>query len=213
MVLARVLGTGKAMTVESTKALLGFMTERIRQETPPLQSDNIMPPIEIDKSEYIVVEVEEEPSRKQSGSGKAPFVIEPVKPVPAVPRASSRRAAQAPVRAQKYANRVAVQQQETIPQAPVQEAAAKVDAPAGSDASPAPKEREAVPAVRVQVEEPAPEAKAVPDVPPAPEATAAVVENAPLVETQPASAVNVAEDQDFPEPVTATSSPGTRGGG
>ncbi len=213
MVLARVLGTGKAMTVESTKALLGFMTERIRQETPPLQSDNIMPPIEIDKSEYIVVEVEEEPSRKQSGSGKAPFVIEPVKPVPAVPRASSRRAAQAPVRAQKYANRVAVQQQETIPQAAVQEAAAKVDAPAGSDASPAPKERKAVPAGRVQVEEPAPEAKAVPDVPPAPEATAAVVENAPPVETQPASAVNVAEDQDFPEPVAATSSPGTRGGG
>lgn len=78
MVLARVLGTGSAMTAESTRALLGFMTERIGTETPDLDEELPMAPG--GKTEYIVVEVEDEPERRHSGSGLEPFVIEPVNP-------------------------------------------------------------------------------------------------------------------------------------
>lgn len=84
MVLARVLGTGSAMTVESTRALLGFMTERIGTELPEFDEDLPMAPG--GRTEYIVVEVEEEPDRRNTGSGLEPFVIEPVSSA-----ASSRR--------------------------------------------------------------------------------------------------------------------------
>lgn len=77
MVLARVLGTGTAMTVESTRTLLGFMTEGIKTES---FTEEELLSADTDRSEYIVVEVEEEPDKKRRGSGKQPFVIEPVRP-------------------------------------------------------------------------------------------------------------------------------------
>lgn len=185
MVLARVLGTGNAMTVESTKALLGFMTERIRLETSSEQDDEVLPPGEIDRSEYIVVEVEEEPDRRHSGSGQVPFVIEPVKPVPAAVRASSRRAAQAPARAQESSKRK--------------------DVTADREPSPAPKERVAL--ARTQVMEPEPAAEHVPPTVRTPEPVAAVVEEATPVEKRSAPSLHVEEDQDYPEPIVGDESP------